>query len=335
MTECFLIHKFDRERLKATVPKPLMSPLKNVRAIALGRFSRSIAEVHLRARALRPRSYHQKVLHVMAFDRDPIRSIFADKIAVRDYVASVVGDEYLTKAYSVGHQPSQIPWIALPRNYVAKANHGSGGMVVVSEEAPLDMRVPDNPTSHDWGHVLVHPDHADVARIIRLFERWLTLDFSWYFGKRFPEWAYGNISPGILVEERLAPKPGEDFHDVRVHVVDGRVVMIRHRARTDDGRRHSVTYDGDWKELPVTTRHASEVAKLPHQPLSRALQEEVTRVALALSRPVDLVRVDLYVVGRRLTFGELTNYPSAGGRLISPRSMDRRILRDTAPTNRH
>lgn len=321
--------RINRERLKALVPEPLVAPAKYVRDIALGRFSRSVGEAHLRLRALNPHGYHQRVLHVMAFDRDPIRTTFADKIAVRDYVASVVGDGYLTTAYAIGRDPSQIAWGALPRNYVAKVNHGCGGIVVVSEDASLDLRVPDDPASFDWGHVLVHPDHADVKRLSRLLERWLTLDFSWYFGKRFPEWAYGGIPPGILVEERLAPRHGDDFHDVRVHVVDGRVAMIRHRARTTHSRRKSVTLDGNWAEIPAEIRGDTEVADLPHQPLPRAVQDEVLDVALALSSPVALVRVDLYVIGHRLVFSELTNYPAAGSRQISPRSINQGILRRT------
>ena len=198
----------------------------------------------------------------------------------------------------------------------------------------MELRVPPDPNSLDWGHVLVHPAYADTGRITRLLERWLTLDFSWYFGKRFPEWAYGDISPGILVEERLAPLHGEDFHDVRVHVVDGRVAMIRHRARTNQHRRQSVTYDGHWSPIPVRNRRATEAADLPHQPLPQAVQDDVIRVALALSQPVDLLRVDLYVIGRRLLFSELTNYPSAGWREISPRSINRDILRHPSQDRR-
>ena len=44
----------------------------------------------------------------------------------------------------------------------------------------------------------------------------------------------------------------------------------------------------------------------------------MVEVAEALSKGVDFVRVDLYQVGERVVFGELTNYPAAGLQAMTP-----------------
>jgi hypothetical protein len=60
-----------------------------------------------------------------------------------------------------------------------------------------------------------------------------------------------------------------------------------------------------------------------------AVQEEpppnyrdMFEIARTLSAGTDFVRVDLYNLGGRIVFGELTNYPQSGLRKFDPRSFD-------------
>ena len=54
----------------------------------------------------------------------------------------------LTKAYAITEDPGTIDWSTVPRNYVCKATHGSGGVIVVNDHADPDARLP---TGEDGG----------------------------------------------------------------------------------------------------------------------------------------------------------------------------------------
>ena len=48
----------------------------------------------------------------------------------------------------------------------------------------------------------------------------------------------------------------------------------------------------------------------------------MVRVAESLAQGIDFIRVDLYSVGGRIYFGELTCYPGGGNIRFSPRKYD-------------
>jgi hypothetical protein len=50
---------------------------------------------------------------------------------------------------------------------------------------------------------------------------------------------------------------------------------------------------------------------------------EMIRIAEALGQETDMVRVDLYEMGGRVVFGELTNYPAGGTAPFTPEEFNR------------
>src|SRR5437764_10731761 len=55
-----------------------------------------------------PRSYSEKVWYRMLFERDPRWITLSDKLAMRDYVKSRVGQEYLIPLLWTGDNPENI-----------------------------------------------------------------------------------------------------------------------------------------------------------------------------------------------------------------------------------
>lgn len=263
-----------------------------------------------RAAPAAPRTFGERVLRKMAYDRNPILKVFADKIAVRDYVASTVGAEYLADIYAVAERAEDIPWQALPREYVCKVNHGSGGVVVVWEGAKRDP-LPDGHTPVGWTRCWTHPDTADRAAIERLAAHWLALDFDWWEG-RYPEWAYEGIPRRVFCEQLHKCADGSAPSEYRFFVFNGVVRVIRVAAQTLDGDITRITFDRDWNVLPVSLI-VGELRPPPAVPPPRPANfEQLLAHVEALAAPVDFVRVDMYNVDGRFYFGELTNYPSAG-----------------------
>ena len=114
-----------------------------------------------------PQTFRQKVRYKMLRDRRPLVVTFADKAAVREYVAATVGPHYLPRAYAVSDDPSVLP--ELPETFVVKPTHGSGAAIIVSPTAPPDARLP--PVARSWSYTHIRPEFADRAHIVEIGRR--------------------------------------------------------------------------------------------------------------------------------------------------------------------
>ena len=81
----------------------------------------------------RPVTASQKIRWRILKDRNPLLATFADKVAVRDYVAERVGPEIpRAAAYAVVADPDELDFDALPREFVLRPSHGSGAIWIVT-----------------------------------------------------------------------------------------------------------------------------------------------------------------------------------------------------------
>jgi hypothetical protein len=254
-----------------------------------------------------------KVRYRMLCDRRSLLTTFVDKIAVRDYVEARAGKHVLTELFLVTDDPADVREDSLPRQFVLKAAHASGGTVIVGDHVNPDQVLPKPPAG--WVKVQVSPGSLDWNRLRDLARDWL--------GRRYLpslEWAYRDVPPRILVEELLLAN-GAVPDDFRFFVFDGRVRV----CRVDMGRfgklQVGTYYSPDWRLLQVdefVTPRGPEVeppAALP----------EMIRVAELLGEGMDFIRVDLYDVEGRIVFGELTVYPWGGLNSFTPPSFDREL----------
>ena len=245
-----------------------------------------------------PVTFNDKVRQRLLKDRRPLLTTFADKVAVREYVRAKVGGEILTELLLVTQDPNAVQETVLPREFALKASHGSGGCVLVTECAPPENQLPPSPVS--WFRIAVSPDRLDWDRLRRICRELLGIRYQ----PRL-EWAYRNVPPRILVEELLL-EDGSLPNDYKFFVFQGRVRLVQ--VDIDRyGRHFRNLYSREWEIVPVETRHARgpEVEK-PH------FLDEMVSIAERLGEDMDFVRVDLYALGDRILFGELTNYPAAG-----------------------
>jgi hypothetical protein len=232
-----------------------------------------------------PRTFNEHVLVKMIWDRDPRLTFFADKVAVRDYVrAKLNGDQNLTTLYGVVDTELDIPRLPLPDQFVMKPNHLSGAFKIVRDATSLQR-----------------------AELETVAGSWLKRRY----GVVPYEWAYHGIEPRVLFEELLLEVGGELAMDYNFFCFGGIPRFVR-VVRGKFGPDPTVTtYDMDFRHVPVW---------LTRSPLRRVLDESdppanfdgMIEIARKLSEGIDFVRVDLYNIGGRVVFGELTNYPMAG-----------------------
>jgi hypothetical protein len=241
-------------------------------------------------RILRPRTFNEKILRRKVFDRRPILTTFADKYAVREYVAQRIGPQILPNVYWLTTDPATIPFNTLPQRFVVKPTHGSG-----------------------WVRVVLNKDALDRQELIGTCGKWLAS--SYYECLR--EHEYKDIPRRIMIEEFVDDGSGCAPKDYKFFTFNGKVHLIQVDGERFSGHRRSL-YDRDWRDTLVQYGHEPIVTPVPRP---RNL-ELMLRTAERLSNNLDFVRVDLYDVGRRIYFGEMTSTPGCGVERFEPRSMD-------------
>jgi hypothetical protein len=239
---------------------------------------------------IRPRTFNEWIARRKALDRRSILTCFADKYAVRSYVAERVGPHLLTELYWVTRDPTDIPFERLPNSFVVKPTHGSGWVNVVRDKSRLDREA-----------------------LMKQCRTWLDSDY--YRLRR--EWPYKNVVPRVIIEEFIDNGTAEPASDCRFYVFGGSVELIQ----VDAGRfvRHERAFlDRHWNELPIRMRYPPIAGGVP-KPWHLV---EMLRIAELLGKDMDFVRVDLYDTESRIYFGEITTTPVNGCGQFEPQSMD-------------
>jgi hypothetical protein len=248
----------------------------------------------------------------MLRDRRPLIVTFADKAAVRDYVAERIGYEYLPRTYGILDDPERLADLELPDRYVVKPTHGSGAAIVVSPTAPPQARLPTDVGSWQYSHV--RAEVADRPQLIGLATGWLA---QLYGQGPNREWVYGQVPRRLIVEEFLESAGGAVPDDLKFFVFHGHCGFIQVDSGRF-GRRTQDFFDVRWRHLPLSGGPPrARVKPAPPPRLS-----EMISLAERLAIDTDFVRVDLYDIDDRIVFGELTSFPAGGDSPFDPESFN-------------
>ena len=87
-----------------------------------------------------PKTFNEKLQWMKLYDRRPIYTTMVDKYAVKDYVAKIIGEEYIIPTLGVWNRPEEIDWNSLPDQFVLKCTHDSGGLVICRDKSKLDKQ---------------------------------------------------------------------------------------------------------------------------------------------------------------------------------------------------
>ena len=87
-----------------------------------------------------PRTFTEKLQWLKIYDYKPEYTQMVDKLAVKDYVASRIGKEYVIPTLAVWNSVEEIDWDSLPSQFVLKTTHGGGGcgVVVCTDKSKFD-----------------------------------------------------------------------------------------------------------------------------------------------------------------------------------------------------
>ena len=241
-------------------------------------------------RLLRPSTFSEKILHRMIFDRRPLLTQLADKVAVRSFVEARLGPDILPRLLHLTTQPKDIPFDDLPHRFVVKPSHGSGWVTLVTEKAAMDRGL-----------------------LVRTCDDWLGRNFYGLTRERH----YRDIPPRILIEAFVGGEGDGPPDDYKLFVFDGVVKLIQ----LDSGRfghHRRRLYTADWERIDVRYGY-DEIDNC--RPAPAHLQNMIA-AAEALGQGLDFVRADFYDTAGGLYFGELTMTPECGLATFRPNAFD-------------
>lgn len=240
-----------------------------------------------------PITFNEKVNWRKLFDRDPLFSKLADKIAVKDYVKSKNSKVFVPKILWQGKSLCDLPsYCELPEKFVIKANHASGTNYIVKDG-----------------------NYPSKSELIKLEKNWRKTRID----KTFVEWGYTNIPITFFVEEYL------DFSDFvpvdyKFWIFSGRVEFVQIDTQRFINHQRGF-FDRNGNRLPFLLTYPDIEAPVC-MPNNYA---DMITIAEDLSSKLDFIRVDLYTNESEVFFGEITVYPDAGYGKFSPSSFDEKV----------
>ena len=86
-----------------------------------------------------PKTFNEKLQWLKLYDRNPKYTMLVDKYAVREYIASSIGEEYLIPLLGVWNSANDIDFDALPNQFVLKCTHDSGSVIVCKDKSSLNI----------------------------------------------------------------------------------------------------------------------------------------------------------------------------------------------------
>ena len=219
-----------------------------------------------------PVRFNEKVAVRKLYEHIPDAPTIVDKVAVRPYVASRVGEKYLKPIFQVTSDPAKIDFETLPEAFVAKTNHATRTNIFVPRKSYTDLEAVRN----------------QLAEFLRK-----------RIGRLNNEWWYNEVPPQILFEPYL-----DIAFDYRFWVFHGEVQFIRATNLVTDDKAY---FDSRWQpqdfRFDGSGRDISRPSRLDEMiEVAQALAAEFAFIRVDLFSPGD----------REVTFGELTLAPGSG-----------------------
>lgn len=246
-----------------------------------------------------PISFSEKLQWLKLYNRKPEYTMMVDKVRVKEYVAKIIGEEYIIPTLGVWNNPEEIDFDILPNQFVLKCNHNSGlGMCLCKDKLKINK-----------------------ALVVKKMKKGLKENY--YIGKR--EWPYKNMPRKILAEVFLSDLNNSELKDYKFFCFNGiakycQVIANRSTDETID------FYDRKWvhQDFIGLLSSAHHAPSAHHVPLN---YDKMLQIADKMSSDVKspFVRVDLYNVNGKIYFGEITFFPFSGFGEFRPKDWNRKL----------
>ncbi|MFC4818277.1 ATP-grasp fold amidoligase family protein [Flavobacterium sp. GCM10023249] len=228
-----------------------------------------------------PKEFMEKTLWLKLYYYTEDYGKFADKYDVRRYVEEKIGKEYLNEVYGIYTKVDDISFDELPNQFVLKGTHGSGYNIIVKNKNELNLQ--------------------ETKIKLNQF-----LKDNYYY--RFRELIYKNLTPRIIAEKYISEIDRDALVDYKFHCFHGEPKYVFVQKNKQENLRKSF-YDLEWNKIEPE-KYIAAFSEAHFEKPSNF--DEMIRVAKKLSEGFIFMRVDLYSIGGKIIFGELTFFSNAG-----------------------
>jgi len=236
-----------------------------------------------------PQTLNEKILWCSLCTDTTLWSKCADKYGVREYLEEKGLKNLLFPLLGVYDKPEDIEWDKLPNEFVIKTTHGSGDIMIVRDK-----------------------DTTDRKTINEYFTKELSQRFGYLEGSTH----YPRIDPKLIVEPLMkndveSQKYSTSIIDYKFWCFNGKPQFCWVCCNRDKNGTDVMTYDMDWNAHPEYSifygeyRHGNVIPKPENF-------DEMKHICEMLSEDFPVLRCDLYNLGGKVYFGELT-FTSLGG----------------------
>lgn len=254
-----------------------------------------------------PETLNEKINWLKVYYWNPLSTQMVDKYEVRSYISKIIGDEYLVPLLFTTTNPRDIIFENIPNiPCIIKTNHDSSGGIIIKNKNEIN----------NWEEIQ-NRLHANMSQ-----------NFYWD-GRERP---YKNIKPRIIVEKLLTDNSGTLPADYKVHCFNGKTRMINVDIGRGSKNHYRNWYSSNWEREPYKWSSVLGDGSLTDPSEEDVAKPELLEKMILLSEKLVVgfpyLRVDWYIFGNRLYFGELTFHHNGGHRPIYPESWDLKLGQD-------
>jgi len=231
-----------------------------------------------------PQTFNEKLQWLKLYDRNPKYNQMVDKHLAKEYVASVIGEEYIIPTLGVWDNANEIDFDSLPNEFVLKCNHNSGkGMCICKDKSKLDF---------------------DEVR------KNLNDGLKENYYKNYREWPYKDVNRKIIAEKYMVDESGYELKDYKFFCFDGEVkyLFIAKDRENKNVETKFDFFDENFNHLPITNGHPN--SEPPY--FKPDGFDKMKELASKLSKGIPQLRVDFYNINGQIYFGELTFFHWSG-----------------------
>lgn len=239
-----------------------------------------------------PISYTEKINYSKLYNVTPDKVTLSDKYKVRSWVEKTIGEQYLIPLLGAYDSYNEIDFESLPDQFVIKCNHDSGSVTIVNDKSAINHK-----------------------KLKKFYDFCIQRNYAY----NTYEMQYKDITPKIIIEEKLESYSGDEINDYKFLCFDGEPHYIWIDVDRHTNHKRKIV-DVNWN--PQEFKQYDYQEKMVQKPDDFELMMSLVR---KLCCGFDHVRVDLYNVDGRVYFGEMTFTNGSGYEKISPAEWDYKL----------